>query len=44
MVITEIQNLDQQGTWPWDVGTKGTKPPNLNFQGTTFKQSDKIKY
>ena len=44
MVITEIQNLDQQGTRPWDMGTKGTEPPNLIFQGMTFKQSDKIKY
>ena len=24
--------------------SKGTKPPNLNFQGMAFKQSDKIKY
>ena len=24
--------------------SKGTKPPNLNFHGMTFKQSDKIKY
>ena len=24
--------------------SKGTKPPNLNFQGMTLKQSDKIKY
>ena len=24
--------------------SKGTKPPNLNFQGMTFKESDKIKY